>query len=133
MNMTIYIGEEPLPKEDPSNPAFKPIIDPSRLESYLITNQFSNYCDQIKGYSLAVSELNLCWGANSPKTSDEIGSQKNLQKVNTVAFIEHFVSGLERSSCTKEYSSKISYVPLSSTSHLCFNGMLWIVLQNTFR
>jgi len=44
-------GEEPLPEEDSSNPLFKPIIEPSRLESYLITNQVANYCDQIKGFS----------------------------------------------------------------------------------
>lgn len=42
-------GEEPLPEEDPSNPIFKPIPEPSRLDSYLITNQVSNYCNQING------------------------------------------------------------------------------------
>ncbi|OMP06526.1 eukaryotic translation initiation factor 3 subunit H [Corchorus olitorius] len=42
-------GEEPLPEEDPSNPIFKPIPEPSRLESFLITNQISNYCNQING------------------------------------------------------------------------------------
>jgi len=40
-------GEEPLPEEDPSNPIFKPLPEPSRLDSYLITNQVSNYCNQI--------------------------------------------------------------------------------------
>ncbi|GLJ52188.1 hypothetical protein SUGI_1110170 [Cryptomeria japonica] len=44
-------GEEPLPEEDPSNSIFKPIIEPSRLDSYLIVNQVANYCDQIKGFS----------------------------------------------------------------------------------
>lgn len=43
-------GEEPLPEEDPSNPIFKPLPEPSRLESFLITNQISNYCNQINGY-----------------------------------------------------------------------------------
>ncbi|CAN6901702.1 unnamed protein product, partial [Brassica oleracea] len=43
-------GEEPLPEEDPSNPIFKPIPEPSRLESFLITNQVSNFCGQINGY-----------------------------------------------------------------------------------
>jgi len=43
-------GEEPLPEEDPSNPVFKPLPEPSRLESFLITNQISNYCNQINGY-----------------------------------------------------------------------------------
>jgi translation initiation factor 3 subunit H len=44
-------GEEPLPEEDPNNPVFKPIPEPSRLDSYLITNQVANYCDQINGFS----------------------------------------------------------------------------------
>ncbi|CAB4263602.1 unnamed protein product [Prunus armeniaca] len=42
-------GEEPLPEEDPSNPVFKPLPEPSRLDSFLITNQISNYCNQING------------------------------------------------------------------------------------
>ena len=44
-------GEDPLPEEDPSNPIFKPLPEPSRLESFLITNQISNYCNQINGVS----------------------------------------------------------------------------------
>ncbi|KVI08491.1 JAB1/Mov34/MPN/PAD-1 [Cynara cardunculus var. scolymus] len=40
-------GEDPLPEEDPSNPIFKPLPEPSRLDSFLITNQVSNYCNQI--------------------------------------------------------------------------------------
>ncbi|KAE9604960.1 hypothetical protein Lal_00036810 [Lupinus albus] len=44
-------GEEPLPEEDPSNPIFKPLPEPSRLESFLITNQISTYCNQINGVS----------------------------------------------------------------------------------
>ncbi|KAL6652935.1 hypothetical protein ACP70R_011860 [Stipagrostis hirtigluma subsp. patula] len=40
-------GEEPLPEEDPSNPIFKPIPEPSRLEGYLVTNQISSYCNHI--------------------------------------------------------------------------------------
>lgn len=43
-------GEEPLAEEDPSNPIFKPIPEPSRLDSFLITNQIANYCNQINGY-----------------------------------------------------------------------------------
>lgn len=43
-------GDEPLPEEDPSNPVFKPLPEPSRLDSFLITNQISNYCNQINGY-----------------------------------------------------------------------------------
>lgn len=43
-------GEEPLPEEDPSNPIFKPIPEPPRLESFLIANRIANYCNQINGY-----------------------------------------------------------------------------------
>lgn len=42
-------GEEPLPEEDPMNPIFKPIPEPPRLESFLVTNQVANYCNQING------------------------------------------------------------------------------------
>ncbi|KAH9649394.1 eukaryotic translation initiation factor 3 subunit H [Citrus sinensis] len=42
-------GEEPLPEEDPSNPIFKPIPEPPRLESFLIANRIANYCNQING------------------------------------------------------------------------------------
>lgn len=38
-------GEEPLPEEDPS--LFKPIPEPSQLDTYLIINQLGNYSDQI--------------------------------------------------------------------------------------
>jgi translation initiation factor 3 subunit H len=41
-------GEEPLPEVDPS---FKPIPEPSRLESLLITNQINNYCKQINHFA----------------------------------------------------------------------------------
>ncbi|OAE27626.1 hypothetical protein AXG93_2520s1220 [Marchantia polymorpha subsp. ruderalis] len=44
-------GEEPLPEEDSNNPLFKPIPEPSRLDSYLITNQVNNYCNQINGFA----------------------------------------------------------------------------------
>jgi len=42
-------GEEPLPEEDPNSAIFKPIPEPSRLDSFLITNQIANYCNQING------------------------------------------------------------------------------------
>ncbi|GAB2267051.1 Eukaryotic translation initiation factor 3 subunit H [Dionaea muscipula] len=45
----IAAGEDPLPEEDPSNPVFKPLVEPSRLDSFLLTNQISNYCNQIHG------------------------------------------------------------------------------------
>lgn len=44
-------GEEALPEEEPSNPIFKPIPEPSRLDSYLIVNQIDNYCSQVNGYA----------------------------------------------------------------------------------
>jgi translation initiation factor 3 subunit H len=44
-------GEEILPETDPSNPIFKPIQEPGRLESLLITNQISNYCKQINHFA----------------------------------------------------------------------------------
>lgn len=50
-------GEEPLPEEDPSNPIFKPIPEPSRLDSFLITNQTANYCNQINGYILKLFRI----------------------------------------------------------------------------
>ena len=50
-------GEEPLPEEDPSNQIFKPIPEPSRLDSFLITNQTANYCNLINGY-VALFEVN---------------------------------------------------------------------------
>ncbi|KAL8162947.1 hypothetical protein V2J09_014436 [Rumex salicifolius] len=39
-------GEEPLPEEDPS---FKLPPEPSRLESFLKTNEIATYCSQING------------------------------------------------------------------------------------
>jgi translation initiation factor 3 subunit H len=44
-------GEELLPEEDPSNPIFKTLPEPSRLDSYLITNQIANYCGQVNGFA----------------------------------------------------------------------------------
>jgi len=44
-------GEGLLPETDSSNPIFKPITEPSRLESLLITNQISNYCKQINHFA----------------------------------------------------------------------------------
>jgi len=44
-------GEGVLPEEDPTNPIFKPIPEPSRLESLLINNQINNYCKQINQFS----------------------------------------------------------------------------------
>jgi len=44
-------GEEPLPEDDPANPIFKPIPEPSRLEALLTTNQISSYCTDINHFS----------------------------------------------------------------------------------
>ena len=45
-------GEEPRPEEDTStNPLFKPIPAPSRLESLLIANQMQAYCQQINQFT----------------------------------------------------------------------------------
>mmetsp|Transcript_8380 Transcript_8380/g.9749 ORF Transcript_8380/g.9749 Transcript_8380/m.9749 type:complete len:345 (-) Transcript_8380:300-1334(-) len=44
-------GEDPLPEEDPTNPIFKPLAEPSKLDGLLITNQINNYCNQINGFS----------------------------------------------------------------------------------
>ncbi|EFJ10502.1 hypothetical protein SELMODRAFT_271999 [Selaginella moellendorffii] len=44
-------GEDPLPEDDPNNAVFKSIPEPSRLDSYLITNQIANYCSQINGFA----------------------------------------------------------------------------------
>jgi len=43
-------GQEPLPEEEPGNPLFKPLPEPSRLDGFLIVNQVSNYCTQIEQY-----------------------------------------------------------------------------------
>jgi translation initiation factor 3 subunit H len=46
-------GEEELPEEeDPlTNNLFKPLSEPSRLESLLITNQINNYCEQVNQFT----------------------------------------------------------------------------------
>jgi len=56
-------GEEPLPEVDPGNSMFKPIAEPSRLESLLISNQINTYCKQINQFSSAgLSKLYLLGG-----------------------------------------------------------------------
>jgi len=44
-------GEEALPEEEPSNPVFKALPEPSKLESLLITDQINNYCSQINQFA----------------------------------------------------------------------------------
>ena len=40
-------GQEVLPEEEPGNPLFKPLPEPSRLDGFLIVNQVANYCAQV--------------------------------------------------------------------------------------
>ena len=42
-------GEEPLPEEEPAQ--FKSPPEPSQLDYFLIANQISNYCDQVRPWS----------------------------------------------------------------------------------
>lgn len=69
-------GEEPLPEEDPSNPIFKPVPEPSRIDAYLITNQISNYCSQINVFTgPALSKMYLMdafHGAAAPSASSAL-------------------------------------------------------------
>ena len=45
-------GEAPLPEEDTSsNPLFKPLTKPSRLDSMLVTNQMAAYLQQVNQFS----------------------------------------------------------------------------------
>lgn len=44
-------GEEPLPEEDPTNPVFRTVAEPDRLELLLVNSQISNYCKQMETYS----------------------------------------------------------------------------------
>ena len=58
-------GLEPLPEEeDPSNPAHKPLAEPSRLEGFLIANQVNEYCEQIQATATAsLRKLTLVAGS----------------------------------------------------------------------
>ena len=50
--LRISKGEEAVPDEDlAQNPLFKPMPQPSRLESLLISNQMQAYCQQINQFS----------------------------------------------------------------------------------
>jgi len=44
-------GLEPLPENEPSNPVFKNIPEPSRLQSLLVGKQIHTYCDQINRFA----------------------------------------------------------------------------------
>merc|ERR1719201_736954 len=53
-------GEEPLPEEDPTNPIFRPVAEPGRLDTLLISNSIGNYCDQTNSFAAQVfSKLEL--------------------------------------------------------------------------
>jgi len=43
--------EELLPEEDPSNPIFKSLSEPSRLEALLLSNQINNFCKGVNQFS----------------------------------------------------------------------------------
>eukprot|EP00884_Botryococcus_braunii_P000227 jgi/Botrbrau1/10204/Bobra.116_1s0020.1 len=65
-NQRRLAGEEPLPEEDPI--LFKPIIEPSPLEGYLITNQINNYCDQlVSSAAQSLEKLYLSEGFQKPR------------------------------------------------------------------
>jgi translation initiation factor 3 subunit H len=56
-------GQEPLPEEEPGNPLFKPLPEPSRLDGFLIVNQVANYCAQIDQFGTkSVQKLFLMEG-----------------------------------------------------------------------
>lgn len=44
-------GEELLPEEEPNNPLFKPVLEPSRLQSLLMSKQITTYCKQVNFFS----------------------------------------------------------------------------------
>ena len=51
-------GQEALPEEEPGNPIFKTLPEPSKLDTFLIINQVSNYCAQAEEHAQAgVSKL----------------------------------------------------------------------------
>jgi hypothetical protein len=50
----LIAGEELLPEEDPTQ--FKPIPELSLLDSFLIANQISTYCDQLTAASTNTME-----------------------------------------------------------------------------
>jgi hypothetical protein len=47
-------GEEPLPEEDPN--LFKPLPEPSLVDSFLVASQISTYSDQLNAASLSTIE-----------------------------------------------------------------------------
>lgn len=54
-------GEELLPEEDPT--LFKPIPEPSMLDSYLVVNQLSTYCEQMNSAcNLTLEKLYIAAG-----------------------------------------------------------------------
>lgn len=41
------MGQDEVIEDLSKNPLFKPIVQPSRLETFIISNQIANYCDQL--------------------------------------------------------------------------------------
>ena len=63
-------GEEVTEEELANNPLFKPIPQPSRLESLLITNQMQAYCQQINQFTgQSFAKLFMMQGLNDQQGS----------------------------------------------------------------
>lgn len=77
-------GEEPLPEEDPNNPIFKTLPEPSRLDSYLITNQISHYCSQVNGYALFLCRISLIRFSSMSNCSEG-----NLHSLRSICFLQY--------------------------------------------
>jgi translation initiation factor 3 subunit H len=61
-------GEEPLPEEDPA--MFKPIPEPSALDSYLLTNQIASHCELLGGAAEAgMAKLYVMQGLQNAATA----------------------------------------------------------------
>lgn len=66
-------GQDELPSEDLSkNSLFKPIAQPSRLETFIISNQIANYCDQL-GSEGALEFNKLFVAQGLAKASQKLG------------------------------------------------------------
>lgn len=68
-------SQEQLDEELAGNPAFKPLQPPSRLESLLVANQISHYCEQVNKLS-AQSLGKLFLLSNKKGASDAPAEQK---------------------------------------------------------
>ena len=60
---------------DPGNPIFKPITEPSRLDSLLVVNQMSNYTKQISRFSSGA--LQKLFAMEALATTDSPGAGRS--------------------------------------------------------